>query len=245
VTAQAKASKPAVSTASASRRAELVAVDDSRHGVSVVETVVEAIRNEIKTGRLAPGQRLIESEIRAAIGASRASIREAMGRLEAEGLVEIEHQKGARVRRLTAAEAANIYDVREALEGVAARLAAQNVDKADYKSRLRALERKYSAESDGMPGTYLRYNESFHHLIVEMSENWRLIRMVEQLQHPAFLMLIQVISNRQAVVRASREHLPIVKAILDGDGARAERAMRVHIRRTGRDIIARIVEFLK
>src|ERR1700722_19013688 len=70
--------------------------------MSVVEEIVEAIRSDIKAGRLAPGQRLIESEIRGALRASRPSIRDAMRRLEAEGLVEIEHMKGARVRRLTA-----------------------------------------------------------------------------------------------------------------------------------------------
>src|ERR1700756_4363238 len=78
------------------------------NGVSVVETVVDILRNEIRSRNLAPGQRLIEKEISDSVGASRASVREAMGRLEAEGLVEIEHQKGARVRRLSGQEAENI-----------------------------------------------------------------------------------------------------------------------------------------
>jgi DNA-binding GntR family transcriptional regulator len=209
---------------------------DSR--VSVVETVVDAIRNEIKSGRLAPGQRLIEVDIRSALGASRPSIREAMGRLEAEGLVEIEHQRGARVRRLTPVEIENIYQVREALEGVAARLASQNIGKSNYKNRLRALEQEFDAKKDGTPSTYLQYNEQFHRLIVEMSGNSRLIRMVEQLQHAAFLVLIQVVSTRQAADQARADHRPIVTAILKGDGAKAERAMRAHIRRTGRDVAA-------
>src|ERR1700757_2731392 len=91
--------------------------------VSVVEKIVDAIRSDIKAGRVAPGQRLIESEIRVALGASRPSIRDAMRRLEAEGLVEVEHHKGARVRPLTPADTEHIYQIREALEGVAARLA--------------------------------------------------------------------------------------------------------------------------
>jgi len=209
---------------------------------SVVETVAEAIREEIKTGRLAPGQRLIESDLCAAVGASRTSIREAVGRLEAEGLIEVEHQKGARVRRLTSQDALNIYQIREALEGTAARLAAQNIGKGDYKARLKALEKKFRAENDSSPGVYLRYNEQFHRLIVEMSENNRLIRMVEQLQHAAFLMLIQAVSTPQAAMRAHEEHELILSAILDGDGTRAERAMRAHIRRTGDDVLARLIE---
>ncbi len=168
-----------------------------------------------------------------------------MGRLEAEGLVEIEHQKGARVRRLSAEDALNIYQVREALEGAAARLAARNISRANYKTRLRELERQFAAVNDGLPDTYLQYNEKFHRLIVEMSENRRLIRMVEQLQHPAFLMLIQVMSSRQAADRALSEHVPIVSAILKGDENRAESAMRAHIRRTGRDVVRRMASFLK
>ncbi len=168
-----------------------------------------------------------------------------MGRLEAEGLVEITHQKGARVRRVTVEDAENINDIREAVEGVAARLAAENIGKGDYKNRLRALERDFIENNDSLPMTYLRYNENFHNLIVEMSENWRLRRVVEQLQHATFLMLSQVVSNRDVMARTHGEHKLIVAAVLKGDGAKAERAMRSHIRRTGRDVVSIIEKFLK
>jgi DNA-binding GntR family transcriptional regulator len=211
--------------------------------MSVVEEIVEAIRSDIKAGRVAPGQRLIESEIRVALGASRPSIREAMRRLEAEGLVEMEHQKGARVRRLTSSDTGHIYQVREALEGVAARLAAENIGKHNYRKRLQSLEREFKKNDDGLPSTYHHYNEQFHHLIVEMSENPRLIRMVHQLHHSAFLMLIQVVASREAEAQAREEHKSIVAAILKGDGPAAERAMRTHIRRIGRVLVTRIVSF--
>lgn len=208
---------------------------------SVVEAAVEAIREDIKAGRLAPGQRLIESDLCASVGASRTSIREAVGRLQAEGLIEVEHQKGARVRRLTIQDARDLYQVREALEGTAARLAAQNIGKADYRARLKSLEKKFKANADAWsPGIYMQYNEQFHELIVEMSENTRLIRMVAQLQHAAFLMLIQTLSNTSATKKAHEEHDAILAAILDGDDARAERAMRSHVRRTGDDVQARM-----
>ena len=213
----------------------------------MVELTAKAIRNEIKTGRLAPGQRLIEAELCATVGASRASIRDALGRLEADGLVEIEHLKGARVRRLTSQDARNIYQIREALEGTAARLAAEHIDRGRYRVRLAALEQRFQAENTDSPATYLAYNgynEQFHRLIVEMSENSRLIRLVEQMQHAAFLMLIQSISNPQAVKRAHAEHAPIYAAIMDRDPAKAERAMRSHIRRRGEEILKRLTDFL-
>jgi DNA-binding GntR family transcriptional regulator len=211
--------------------------------VSVVEKIVDAIRGDIRAGRVAPGQRLIESEIRVALGASRPSIRDAMRRLEAEGLVEIEHLKGARVRRLTPSDTEHIYQIREALEGVAARLAAENIGKHNYRKRLQSLEREFEKNDDGLPSTYHHYNEQFHHLIVEMSENQRLIRMMQQLHHSAFLTLIQVVTSRETEVQAREEHKPIVTAILTGDGPAAERAMRTHVRRTGRVLVTRIVSF--
>jgi len=211
---------------------------------SVVELTAEAIRNEIKMGRLAPGQRLIESEIGAALGASRASVREALGRLEADGLIEMVHQKGARVRRLTITDAQNIYQIREMLEGLAARLAAQNIGKGNNKTRLKALQKKLRTEVDDTPGSYLRYNEEFHRLLVEFSENVRLYRLIDQLHHSAFVILVQLHSAPRGARQTHDEHAPIVKAILDGDEEGAEAAMRAHIRRTGDELVGRIASYL-
>ena len=113
---------------------------------------------------------------------------------EAEGLIEVEHQKGARVRRLTIEDARDLYQVREALRGPPDVWRHKNINKADYKARLKSLERKFKTNTDlWSPAIYLDYNEQFHRLIVEMSGNTRLIRMVAQLQHAAFLMLIHTV----------------------------------------------------
>jgi len=211
---------------------------------SVVELTAEAIRTEIKMGRLAPGQRLIESEIGATLGASRASVREALGRLEADGLIEMVHQKGARVRRMTITDAQNIYQIREMLEGLAARLAARNIGKGDNRKRLKALQKSFRTEVDGTPNSYLRYNEQFHRLIVDCSENVRLYRMIEQLHHAAFVILVQLYSSPRGARATHDEHAPIVNAILAGDEDAAEQAMRAHIRRTGDELVGRVTGYL-
>src|SRR5260370_21163593 len=97
----------------------------ARQESSVVERVIVYIRTGIRDGRLALGQRLIESELQAALHVSRGPIREAVRRLAAENVLRIELHKGARVRRLTATEIKSIYEVREVLEGLACRLAAK------------------------------------------------------------------------------------------------------------------------
>ena len=125
--------------------------------------MIAHIRKSIREGRFAPGQRLIESELQLALGVSRGPIREAIRRLSADNILQIELHKGARVRRLTAAEIKSSYEVREALEGLACRLAAENRKPSD--TRLSTLERTFDETFDGTAKSYLHYNGQFHRLI--------------------------------------------------------------------------------
>lgn len=197
---------------------------------SAVERVIAHVRSGIRDGRFAPGQRLIENDLQASLGVSRGPIREAVRRLAAENIVQIALHKGARVRRLTPDEIKAIYEVREVLEGLACRLAAQNPDFP--AARLQAMERQFDRSFDGTARSYLAYNEGFHRLIVESSRNAELLRLIENLQIPSFLVLVQVLVDAPSIKRARAEHRPIVKAILKGDAAGAERTMRAHIRST-------------
>jgi DNA-binding GntR family transcriptional regulator len=209
---------------------------------SAVERVIAYIRHGIRDGHLAPGQRLIESDLQAALRVSRGPIREAVRRLAAENILRVELHKGARVRQLTQEEIRAIYDVREVLEGLACRLAAQNPEFPD--ARLKALEKEYDRNSDGTARSYLAYNESFHRLIVQSSRNPELIRLVENLQIPSFLLLVHVVTDAASITRARAEHRPIVKAILRRDGPAAERAMRAHIRNTKKFVMQVVAERL-
>src|SRR5688572_32960683 len=95
----------------------------------------QAIRTRILEGLLSPGQRLIESDLMAELDVGRSTIREAFLKLDAEGLVELRHQRGAIVRRLTRRDLAELFEVRERLEGLAAALAAARVDEGDNRAR--------------------------------------------------------------------------------------------------------------
>ena len=86
--------------------------------------MIEAITDGVKDGRYAPGQRLVEADLTAELGVSRGPLREALGRLAAEGVLELEPYRGAVVRRLTREDVEDLFSVREVLEGEAARLAA-------------------------------------------------------------------------------------------------------------------------
>jgi DNA-binding GntR family transcriptional regulator len=212
-------------------RASLTVVQDS----SAVERVISHIIGGIRDGRFAPGQRLIEGDLQASLGVSRGPIREAVRRLAAENILRVEMHKGARVRQLTPEEIRSLYDVREVLEGLACRLAAQNPDFP--QAALQALEKDYDRKGDGSTRSYLAYNEQFHRLIVQSSRNTELIRLVENLQIPSLLLLVHILVDPPSITRARAEHKPIARAILKRDGPAAERAMRAHIRSTKKFIM--------
>ncbi len=213
----------------------LMAIDDEAPPAgSVVETVISIIKDGLRAGRYAPGQRLIESDLCAQTQSSRSSVREAMRRLAAEGLVELEHHKGARVRALGIGEVLDLYQVREVLEGLAAKLAARNIDRPGNRERLVSLEESFDRNFDGSPSRYMTYNMAFHRLIIDLADNARLTQLFQQLELPGLLALLHVVVEPPPVSVSRAEHRPIVEAILAGRESVASAAMRAHIGHTAR-----------
>jgi DNA-binding GntR family transcriptional regulator len=197
---------------------------------SVVDRLTDAIRLAVVEGRYVPGQRLVESDLTEEFSVSRGPLREALKRLEAEGLVDIVPHRGAAVRKPSPAELEELFQVREVLEGLAARLAAENAGAPEVRRR---LEREVEAQRGGKEGfdtlDYIEDNERFHRTIVEVAGSPMLDRMIQQLRMPvyraAFFRLFKA-SNRG---RSVGQHLAILEAILAGDADRAEREMRGHV----------------
>ncbi|MDF2117033.1 GntR family transcriptional regulator [Roseiarcaceae bacterium H3SJ34-1] len=206
---------------------------------SIVEVIIRRIKHDIRHGGFAPGQRLIEAEVQQITGASRGPVREAMRRLSAEGLLEILHQKGARVRSLTRDEVEHLYDVREVLEGFAAERAALQFEDAKFRKGLVDIEKSFDKEFDGSAQTYMEYNERLHGFIVEQSRNAYLERVVRDLQIPLVMLRLYPIIDRTFIARARREHAIVIEHLLSGDGMRAGKAMRQHIRSTKETVLAK------
>jgi DNA-binding GntR family transcriptional regulator len=195
----------------------------------------EAIRTRILEGLLSPGQRLIESDLMTELDVGRSTIREAFLRLDADGFVELRHQRGAIVRRLSRRDMADMFEVRERLEGLGAGLGAANVDQEGNREWL-AAERKLWRREDVVTNAikHMEENVAFHRGIVIMSGNQRLMRMLEPLQMPGYRMqFLQLIDDKRRQQSAA-EHVAIIDAIVAGDSARAERLMREHVRRAGK-----------
>jgi DNA-binding GntR family transcriptional regulator len=202
---------------------------------TVVQQVVDAIRNGVRNGVYAPGQRLIEADLTATLGVSRGPLREALGRLASEGLLAIEPHRGAVVRRLSRSEVADLFEVRELLEGEAARLAAERIDRGDHRSLVEnLLAEVHDHRSDSDPMTYMAHNGRFHDTIFAISENRLLAQLAAQLHTQTYrLQFNQLIRGEAARHQSNDDHVRILEAILAGNALAAERIMRRHVRRSG------------
>lgn len=201
---------------------------------SVSQQLSDYLRAAIVQGTIKPNQRLVEETLARELGVSRTPIREALRRLEAEGLVEFEAQKGARVRPVSADELQELYDLRILLEGHAARLAAKRIT----DDELDALRRNNNAFLDILDQADARglqiqqlieLNNDFHTRIIRASRNRHLIRIAKTLLESNALYGIYYYHDEHKSRVSYRDHLEILDAIANHQGARAEKLMQAHL----------------
>ncbi|WOT06724.1 GntR family transcriptional regulator [Shewanella youngdeokensis] len=188
------------------------------------------LRKDIVEGVISAGAKLSETELSTTYGVSRAVIREAINRLEASSLVERKANVGARVVSLTSAGLIELYQVRESLEGMAARLAAHHMSDSEI-SDLQALLNSHS-KNVRSEGSY--YQEAgdvdFHYRIIVGSKNSHLISMlIDGIYHLVRMYRVQLGMSGPRVTTAFDEHKHIVQAISNRDAELAEMLMRRHI----------------
>jgi len=201
-----------------------------RHG-EAVDAVSETIRQGIVSGRFAPGQRLVLGDLAEEIPYSRSTFREALRRLAAERLVSLIPNRGAAVQRLTAREMADLFEIRELLEGQAARRAAERIGQRGLRKRFRDAWEAVRRGDPSDRAAFIAHNQLFHGAIVELSGNSRLPEMLNQLQIPILMFQWRTLMTPQEIAQSQAEHEMIAKAILGGRPGQAEAAMRRHVRR--------------
>jgi DNA-binding GntR family transcriptional regulator len=207
-----------------------VAFDDGAGRGGVVEFVVEETRQAINSGRLALGQRLVEADLTRQLGVSRSSVREALRRLSAEGLIDIVPHRGAAVRRFTRKEVADRYQIRIPIEALAAEFAARRIREGDNEARfLKAMRLLPEEEALGPVEGYRVANLRFHRIIASLSGNPQLATFIEQLWVPSANTSARDALGLTRWTESIREHERIGEAILRGDTAEAATAMRDHL----------------
>jgi DNA-binding GntR family transcriptional regulator len=187
------------------------------------------LREAILRGELVPNQRLVEADMSSAFDMPRAAVRTALLRLEHEGLIEREPNRGARVRLVSEQEAVEILQARAALEGLAASQAALNITRAGADELRSVLERQEAAlgEQDLLGASDV--NAQLHAKIVELSGHATAQRLVRTLnsQMVRFQFRTILIPGRSA--QSLEEHHAIVEAVASGETEKARRAMHRHL----------------
>jgi DNA-binding GntR family transcriptional regulator len=191
--------------------------------------VAEAVRTAILQGQYAPGQRLVETDLCDRFGTSRFIARAALQDLSAQGLVEFQRNRGARVREISVAEAIEITEVRKLLEGLEAARAAERIT-AGEAALLRVIVHDMRAAVAG--AELLRYSElnaSLHGAIRDIAAHETSARLLRQLrdQTVRHRFSLSLVPGRPAV--SLPQHEAIVTAVIARDPAAAERAMHNHL----------------
>jgi len=198
-------------------------------GRSRSEFVYEALRTAIREGRFGRGERIREEGIARSLGVSRTPVREALQRLQERGMLQMAPGRGLVTVELSRQQTMELYAVRETLEGLAARFAAQHAVEIEISLLHRLLDDFQAAGEDAE--LLARINRQLHQAIYDAAHNRYLLQMLNELHE--FLALLGgttfVLDERRR--QANLEHRKLVAAIEARDPARAEEAAREHIRR--------------
>lgn len=193
------------------------------------EQVFAHLREEILANRLAPGTEINEVAFARSLGVSRGPLREALGRLAAEGLVTITPRRGAVVTKLTRTEFLEAYQVREALESLAVKLAVPRLDD-ERRANLHALsDEMVECAQSGDVAEFFAVNRRFHEVFVQASGNARLQEMHSQLMAQMGRLMNTSHELRGGLEQSIAEHQAILAAVDAGDAERAARLLEEHI----------------
>lgn len=198
--------------------------------VTAADKTFFQLRKDIVEGEIASGSKLSETELSTKYAVSRAVIREAINRLESCNLVERKANVGARVVTLTPEGLVELYQVRESLEGMAARLAAKNMTDQDISDLNALLNTHFQKVKTGESYYQEAGDVDFHYRIILGSKNKHLISMlIDGIYHLVRMYRVQLGMTGPRITTAFDEHKNIVQAISNRDEELAEMLMRRHI----------------
>lgn len=193
------------------------------------EVIVAEILAALYDGRYVPGQRLIEADLTRRFKVSRGSVREALNRLAAEGVVTLTLHRGAFIRQMSRAEVVGVLQVTEVIIGLAARLAAENIKQNGCEESLQeAYLKLMSFKDNGNYMEFVRARNGFYRAMIRIGGNRELGRVLPSMHVHLVRMLLRTYATRAEQTRfEDYEH--IFAAIVSGDSKEAERAGREHI----------------
>ena len=209
----------------------LTSVRNSTGETAAVVTVYERLREAILTGEIEPGEKLSVPALAQKLAVSRSPIVAAVQRLTQDGLAVEEPRRGAVVTIISVPELIRLYEIREVLEGLAARLAAERATEENIAGMAAVLERHEAAVNPDDQQTRMLENVNFHRLIRDAAQHPELVKWLEAIQSQVKLAMRRTGIYKDDVELTVREHREILQAIRNRDGDAAERVTRSHIGR--------------
>ena len=197
------------------------------------DQVAAELRSRIADGRVAPGERLYEKAIAEELGVSRIPVREAIRMLQSEGLVSVQPRRGVLVRRLNRQAVQDLFDIREALEVLAARLAAERADQAALRQLGELAEVGRRALDDGDDQAIAASNTAFHDSIYRLAGNALIPEVLDPLMGRLHWLFRQNIEPERVFL----EHQELYRAVAAHDPDRAADVALRHIRSSRRMVL--------
>lgn len=192
------------------------------------EIVFESMREAILSGVLEPGERLMEIQLAEEMGVSRTPVREAIRKLELENFVVMIPRKGAYVAGVSLKDVADVFEIRSALEGLAAGLAAERITDDELEQMEQALFFKTS-ESEMDLEQIVKSDIDFHALVYRASRNERLVQILENLREQILRFRSTSLAVPGRTKLAIEEHRMIVEALRNHDSEEAQSLAMAHI----------------
>lgn len=195
------------------------------------DVVFNTLRDAILTGKLVPGERLMENQLAEKLGVSRTPVREALRMLELENLVELVPRKGAQVLDMSEKDIVNILEVRSALEGLATSVACKKMSKEDLQ-QLKNMEVDFEkAVADNDVEHFVDIDEDFHDLIFAATENDKLINIFRNLRIQLYrYRMAQAKNNETSMSTIVAHHRSIIRAIENHDVEEGASIAQGHIK---------------
>lgn len=204
------------------------------------DVVFITLREAILKGELEPGERLMEIALAQKLGVSRTPIREAIRKLELEGLVVMAPRKGAEVAEITLKDVKDVLEVRKNLEDLAVELACKKATEEDIEEMKRAHEEFIKTLSQKDLTVIAEADVKFHDVIYKTTDNKRLIQILNNLREQMYRYRLEYIKDEKKRMIVTDEHLQIIEAIKNKDVDSAKEYIQEHINNQEKTIVEKI-----
>lgn len=204
------------------------------------DVVFNTLRQAILTGELKPGERLMEIHLANRLGVSRTPIREAIRKLELEGLVTMIPRRGAEVAQITEKSMKDVLEVRRTLDALSAELACERISSEEEEALKKACQNFEEAVKTKDAKIIAKADVALHDIIAAATGNQRLIQLINNLAEQMYRYRFEYIKDASQHERIIQEHRIIYESIVKKDKVAASEMAKTHIDNQEKAVIARI-----